>query len=198
MLIHGRSKVLHYLCNEGFRALGGVAKKEGGVKEGGATFAQPCELTREGDTRLLLCAGDRAACGSALERFRMGEQLSFDQWGRNRRRKWNLRPSNFRSGPPARRVTLPPCTGVTSILRVQQPLETHYEWASCFHTANFASIRRQIDDDATFYCIVHHVTHQDKQRKAGFAEVASRKTSTRKYTRGKDVFEQLELEMVRT
>ena len=42
MLINGRSKVIHYLCNEGFRALGGVAKKEGGVKDGGATFAQPC------------------------------------------------------------------------------------------------------------------------------------------------------------
>ena len=80
---------------------------------------------------------------------------------------------------------------------MQQPLETHFEWASCFHTANFASVRRQIDDDATFYCIVHHVAHHDKQRKPGFAEVASRKTTARKFTRGKDVFEQLELEMVR-
>eukprot|EP00966_Prymnesium_polylepis_P243185 5623846-Prymnesium_polylepis.1 len=31
---------------------------------------------------MTLSAGDRAACGSSAAKERVGEQLSFDQWGR--------------------------------------------------------------------------------------------------------------------
>ena len=30
---------------------------------------------------------------------------------------------------------------------VAQPLETHFEWVSFFHYANFASVRRLLDDE---------------------------------------------------
>ena len=131
-LVHGRSSVLKYLTTEGFGVFGGkrtqtAAAKSRNEQAEGVAFAQPVALTAAGDTRTLLSAGDRSACGSAKDRLRIGLQLTFDQWGL-----------------------------VTRVLHVLNPQETHYEWTSYFHTGNFASVRRLLDDAVVFYSVIHH------------------------------------------
>ena len=42
-----------------------------------------------------------------------------------------------------------------SIVRVEKPLETHYEWSTYLHIGNFAGIKRLLATDCVYYLITH-------------------------------------------
>jgi hypothetical protein len=99
VVLRGRSVVLRYLLEKGFAQLARLGP-DGKVREGGGQFVQPVMLTADGQTRIVINAGPREACGSSADRMRVGEQIGWSPWGR-----------------------------VLSIVRVEKPLPTHYECA---------------------------------------------------------------------
>ena len=125
----------------------------------GLCFVQPCTMTAHGETRVLAGAGDRATCGSTKNRLRLGEQIAWSAWGR-----------------------------ALSIVRVLQPLETHYEWAAFTQQGSFSAIKRLLAEDVVYYCITHN-------RAPAHAQVAPR--SATMHMGAKEVFARLDLEMTR-
>ena len=112
IMLRGKSAVLRFLINEGFGSL--KAKGPTGKKKvEGCQFVQPGLLTPLGETRVVFGAGDRETCGSLADRFRMGEQISWGPWG-----------------------------NILSIVRVEKPLATHYEWISFFSTNNYSALKK--------------------------------------------------------
>merc|ERR1712070_1015066 len=119
------SEVFRYLINTGFAAL-----KAKGIlgkkKEEGCQYVQPCLITAEGETRVVFGAGGRETCGSVNERFRLGEQIKWSPWGT-----------------------------VLSIVRVEKPLATHYEFTSFFAVNNYAALKKVLDKEVVYYCILN-------------------------------------------
>ena len=158
VVLRGKGEVLRFLVNEGFGRL-----KAGGVdgkKKGeGCTFVQPMGLTADGQTRAVLCAGGREQCGSVGDRLRIGEQLRWSPWG-----------------------------AIVSIVRVEKPLVTHYEWVNFFHYANFAGVKKLLDPNATYYCLLHQYAPES---------ATSRRFLAAKYVGADAVFGRLDAEMAR-
>ena len=127
VVIRGKREVMRYLTNDGFSTLGTTGTPEAPKAKGeGCTFVQPCSVTGEGDTRVVFGAGGKDACGSAKDRFRLGEQIKWGPWG----------------------VAL-------AIVRVADPLPTHYEMIYRHHAGNFAAVKKSLDKGVVYYCLVH-------------------------------------------
>ena len=125
IVLKGKSEVLKYLLEKGFAELK-AGGPEGKAKTGGCQFVQPCMLTPSGETRCLLGAGTRESCGSVADRTRVGEQLKWSPWG-----------------------------AVLSIVRVDKPLPSHFEWVSFLNVANFAGVKNLMASDIVYYVITH-------------------------------------------
>ena len=160
VVIRGKREVIRYLTNDGFATLGCKGTVSAPKPKGeGCCFVQPCTITPDGDTRVVFGAGSKDSCGSAKDRFRMGELITWGPWG----------------------VAL-------SIVRVADPLATHYEWTYRTHAGNFAATKKMLDDTITYYVIVHH-------RAPAHAQVPPFKASV--YNGSKAAFAQLDAEMAR-
>ena len=116
-------------------------------------------LTSDGQTRVVYGAGSKESCGSLSERFRMGEQIKWGPWG-----------------------------NIVSLLRVEKPLETHYEWASFFSMSNFAAVKKFLDREVVYYCILNQYAPENKQ---------SPLFVCKKFVGAKAVFDRLDNEMSR-
>jgi len=157
-VLRGKSDVFRFLINDGFAAL--KAKGVDGKKKvEGCQFVQPAMLTADGETRVIFGAGTRDTCGSLAERFRMGEQIVWGPWG-----------------------------NILSILRVEKPLDTHYEFSTFFSIANYAAVRKALDANVVYYCVLHHFAPESKQ---------SPRFVCRKFCGAKEVFARLDNEMSR-
>ena len=128
IVIKGKAEVMRYLISDGFAMLNVGGSVEAPKKRGeGLTYVQPCALTAEGDTRVVFGAGGREANGSTAERLRMGELIKWGPWGQ-----------------------------ALSIVRVFEPLETHYEWVYRNQVGNFAGIKASLDKGVLYFLLVHH------------------------------------------
>ena len=125
IVLKGKSEVLKYLLEKGFAELK-AGGPEGKAKTGGCQYVQPCVITPSGETRVILGAGTRESCGSLADRTRIGEQIKWSPWG-----------------------------GVLSIVRVDKPLPSHFEWVSFLNVANFAGVKTLMADDIVYYVITH-------------------------------------------
>lgn len=134
IVLKGKSEVLRYMINDGFSLLkvGGPSGKKANT---GCQYVQPCMLTADGQTRVVLCAGTRESCGSTADRMRLGEQIAWSPWGT-----------------------------VLSIVRVEKPLETHYEWATFFQCGNFKGVKSMLDKDMTYYCILNQYAPENPKK----------------------------------
>lgn len=127
-MIKGKAEVIRYLTNDGFSSLGVGGTLEAPKREGeGCTFLQPVAVCPNGDTRGTFNAEGKEACGATKDRLRMGEQITWGPWG----------------------VAL-------SIVRVIDPLPTHYEWVARNNAGNFAGLRAMLHPGCTYYTVIHH------------------------------------------
>ena len=127
-VIKGKAEVMRYLTNDGFSTLGVGGTPEAPKPKGeGCTFVQPCAITPDGDTRVIFGAGGKEATGSTKDRLRVGELIKWGPWG----------------------VAL-------SIVRVFDPLPTHYEWVMRNNGGNFAGVRAMLAPSCKYYTIIHH------------------------------------------
>ena len=126
-LIKGKPDVIKYLIADGFTQLK-VGGFDGKQKGAGCQYVQPCILTPDGQTRVVFGSGTRETCGALMDRFRMGEQIKWTPWGT-----------------------------IASIVRVEKPLASHYEWVSFFQAGNFAGVKQYLDKEATYYLITHTI-----------------------------------------
>ena len=131
----GRAEVLRYLIENGFAQLARFLP-DGRPRENGLQFVQPCMITTDGQTRVLLGEGPREACGASADRMRVGEQIGWSPWGL-----------------------------VLSITRVEKPLPTHFEWVSFFDRGNYSAVRSMVDQDCVYYCLLHHNLPVDPEGK---------------------------------
>jgi len=154
----GKSEVFRYLTSIGFAALKAKGPL-GKKKEEGCQFAQPCMMTAEGETRVLFGAGGRENCGMLKERFRLGEQIKWSPWGT-----------------------------ILSIVRVEKPLTTHYEFTSFFAVNNYADLKKFLDNEVIYYCILNVFAPESKKSPLFVA---------RRFVGQKAVFQRLDNEMSR-
>ena len=159
-VIKGKAEVMRYLINDGFSQLGVGGTIEAPKPKGeGCTFVQPVTLTPDGDTRCTFGAGFKDASGSSKDRLRIGEQIKWGPWG-----------------------------VVLSLVRVSDPLPTHYEWAMRNHGGNFAGIKQMLHPGVVYYAITHHRAPAHAQTPPFSARVMHG---------SKGVFERLDNEMSR-
>jgi hypothetical protein len=159
-VIKGKAEVMRYLINDGFSTLGVGGTPEAPKPKGeGCTFVQPCTLTPSGDTRVVFSAGGKDATGSTKDRLRVGELITWGPWG----------------------VAL-------SIVRVLDPLPTHYEWVMRQHYSNYAGVRAMLHPGCTYYLITHH---------SAPAHAQTPTFSARVMLGAKGVFQRLDNEMSR-
>ena len=158
IVLKGKSAVFRFLINEGFASL--KAKGPSGKKKvEGCQYVQPCMMTSDGQTRVVFGAGDKETCGSIADRFRLGEQIKWGPWG-----------------------------NVLSIVRVEKPLATHYEFVSFFQISNYSALKKMLDKEVVYYCILYQYAPEGKQSPLFVAK---------KFVGQKNVFERLDNEMSR-
>ena len=159
-VIKGKAEVMRYLTNDGFSTLGVGGTPEAPKPKGeGCTFVQPCAITPDGDTRVIFGAGGKEATGSTKDRLRMGELIKWGPWG----------------------VAL-------SIVRVFDPLPTHYEWVMRNNGGNFAGVRAMLAPSCKYYTIIHHNAP---------AHAQTPPFAAKKFLGAKGTFEKLDNEMSR-
>jgi len=160
-VIKGKAEVMRYLINDGFSTLGVGGTLEAPKPKGeGLTFVQPATITPDGDTRVVVGAGGKDATGSSKDRLRVGELIKWGPWG----------------------VAL-------EVVRVFDPLPTHYEWVMRANTGNFAGIKSMLHPGIAYYQITHHHAPAHAQTPPFSARVTNG---------AKGVFEKLDNEMSRT
>jgi len=107
--------------------------------------------------------GDRLRlCDFSLrlaERFRLGEQIKWSPWGT-----------------------------ILSLVRVEKPLGTHFEFTSFFQVNNYAALNKLLDKEVTYYCILNQFAPESKKSPLFVA---------RKFVGQKAVFDRLDNEMSR-
>ena len=157
--LKGRSDVFQQLIGvKGFGEL--KAKGPNGTKAvEGLQYVQPAMLTDDGQTRVVFGAGTRETCGSLSEHFRMGEQITWSPWGT-----------------------------ILSILRVEKPLDTHFEFLSFFNVNNYAAVKKMLASSVVYYELFNQSAPEGKQ---------SKRFHARKYVGSASVFGRLEAEMGR-
>ena len=157
-ILRGKAEVLKYLINDGFSQLK-VGGFNGKQKNAGCGFVQPHIMLPDGQTRVVFGAGDRSTCGSSGDRMRMGEQIKWSPWGT-----------------------------VLGILRVEKPLETHFEWVSYFQEMNFAGVKKLLDKECVYYMIMHTISPESP---------ASPRFNAVKFEGNEAIFARLDKEMDR-
>jgi hypothetical protein len=157
--LKGRSDVFQQLI--GVKGFGELKARgpEGKKAIEGLQYVQPAMLTDDGQTRVVFGAGTRETCGSLSEHFRMGEQITWSPWGT-----------------------------ILSILRVEKPLDTHFEFLAFFNVNNYAAVKKMLASTVVYYELFNQSAPEGKQSKRFLA---------RKYVGSAAVFGRLEAEMGR-